>query len=86
MTELFTWTTAQYGLSVGLLLVAVLGLTRFVLKLLREQKAQYEKTITDLEVERDLYRDRWIKAIDMAEVADEAATRLAAPRRRAGGS
>lgn len=86
MSELFTQASAQWGLGVGLLVVAVVGLIRFVLKLLREQKAQYEKTITDLEAERDLYRDRWVKAIDTAEVADEAATRLAGRRRRAGGS
>lgn len=85
MEALFSQASAQWGLGVGLLLVAVVGLIRFVLKLLREQTVHYEKTITDLEVERDLYRDRWIKAIETAEVADEAATRLAGRRRRSGG-
>lgn len=86
MEALFTWTTAQFGLAVGLLIVAVVGLTRFVLRLLAQKDAQHEKALADLEAERDLYRDRWIKAVDRFEVADEAAQRLAAPRRRSGGS
>lgn len=84
--ELVSEAVRQFGLPVGLLLVAVIGLLRFVLQLLKNQEARYEQEIADLKTERDLYRDRWIKAIDTAEVADEAAKRLAAPRRRSGGS
>lgn len=86
METLFTWTSAQWGLGVGLLIVANVVLYRMLVAAQRDQIAQRDKRIEELEIQSDLYRDRWLKAIDRLEVADEAATRLAAPRRRSGGS
>lgn len=86
MVELFSWTTAQYGLAVGLLLVGVIFLWKLASSKDKALIARYDKENAELRVERDLYRDRWIKTIETAEVADEAAARLAGRRRRAGGS
>lgn len=85
METLFTWTTAQFGLAVGLLIVAVVILGRIVAVQNREAKAQYERSITELETERDLYRDKWIEAVGAAEIGEQASKRLVAGRRRPGG-
>lgn len=82
MSELFTWTTAQFGLAVGLLLVATVTLARIVVVQNREAKARYEKQILELESEVEFYRNKWIEAIDAAEVGEQATKRLAGGRRR----
>jgi hypothetical protein len=86
VTELFTWTTAQFGLAVGLLVVAVIILWRMLVASNRDALAQRDKRIAELEIERDLYRDRWVETIGAAEVGDELAKRAIRGRRRAGGS
>lgn len=85
MTELFTWTTAQWGLGVGLLIVANIVLFKIVVAQNRDALSQRDKRIAELEIEVDLYRDRWIGAIGAVEVGDELAKRTVR-KRRAGGS
>jgi NAD-dependent DNA ligase len=86
LADIFSWTSAQFGLAVGLLIVAVIALTRFVVVLIREIKSGYDKQIAELETERDLYRDKWIEALGAAEVGSEAAKRLVGGgRKRPGG-
>lgn len=76
----------QFGLPVGLLLVAVVTLFRIVVVQARESRAQLLKELEETKIERDLYRDRWVEAIGVAEVGEEATKRLASGgRRRPGG-
>lgn len=82
LETLFSESVRQFGLPVGLLLVAVVVLARVVYVQHRETKASYEKRIAELEIERNLYRDRWLNAVDTAEVGEEAAARLTRGRRR----
>lgn len=86
MLDLFTWTSAQFGLAVGLLIVAVVTLARVVVVQNRETKANLQKQIAELEIERDFYRDKWVETLGAAEVGHEAAKRLAGGRPRARGS
>ena len=86
MSDLFTWTTAQFGLAVGLLIVAVVTLARIVVVQAREAKARYEARERELEAEVTFYRNKWIEALDAAEVGEQATRRLAGGRRRPGGS
>lgn len=85
METLFTWTSAQFGLAVGLLIVANVVLFKIVVAQNRDALSQRDKRIAELEIEVDLYRDRWIEAIGAVEVGDELAKR-AVRKRRAGGS
>lgn len=86
MTELFSWTSAQFGLAVGLLVVAVVFLAKLLSIKDRALITRYEKENTEIKVERDFYRDKWLEAIEAAEVGEQATKRLAGGRRRAGGS
>lgn len=87
MAEFFTEVVRQFGLPVGLLLVAVVILARIVVVQYRETRAAHAKQIEELEVERDFYRDKWIEAIGTAEVGTETAARLASGgRRKPGGT
>lgn len=85
MLDLLSWTSAQFGLAVGLLLVAVVTLFRIVVVQNREGRAQLLKEIEELKVERDLYRDKWVETLGAAEVGAEATRRLAGGRRTPGG-
>lgn len=89
MLDLFSETSRQFGLSVGLLVVAVVILARAVYVLNRDlhhrtdkELAEKQSRIEELEIEVDLYRERWIEAIGAAEVGKEATRRLAKSARR----
>lgn len=86
MEVLFWEAVRQYGLPVGLLLVAVLGLAKALSVKDKALTARYEKRETELTVERDFYRSKWIETLDAAEVGEQAAKRLAGGRRRTGAS
>lgn len=89
MSELFSETSRQFGLAVGLLVVAVVALARVAYVLYGDLKSRSEREIAELraendelKVERDLYRDRWIEAVSVAEVGKEATRRLVRGDRR----
>lgn len=83
--EFFAEAVRQYGLPVGLLLVAVVTLARVVVMQNREARAQLLAELEETKTERDYYRDRWVEAVGVAEVGAEATKRLAGGRRRPGG-
>lgn len=86
MADLFTWTTAQFGLAVGLLIIAVVIVSKALSMKDRALIERYEREIARLEIQSNFYRDRWIEAVDTAEVGEQAAKRLARGRRRTGES
>jgi hypothetical protein len=83
---LFSQTSAQFGLAVGLLVVAVVTLARIIVVQYRKLETRYEKREAELTIERDFYRDKWMETLDAAEVGQEATHRLVRSKRRAGGS
>lgn len=85
MEDLFAEAVRQFGLPVGLLLVAVVTLARIVVVKDREARAQILQELEEARVERDFYRDKWMETLGAAEVGHEAAKRLAGGRRRSGG-
>jgi hypothetical protein len=84
--ELFLAAAGQYGLPVGLLLVAVVILGRVVTVQYREKQASDAKRITELTAEVQFYRERWLEELEKSEVGTEGLHRLAGGRRRAGGT
>ena len=86
METLFSQTSAQFGLAVGLLIVAVIVMWRMLVAQSKDALATRDKRIEELEIERDLYRDRWVETLGAAEVGDELAKRALKGKRRMGGS
>jgi hypothetical protein len=85
VAELFGEAVRQFGLPVGLLLVAVVTLARIVVIQHRESRAQILKELAETKVERDFFRDKWLETLTSAEVGAEATKRaLARGRRRPG--
>lgn len=87
--QLFAESVRQFGLPVGLLLVAVVILARVAVVQNRESTARYERAlaqqqarITELEAETVVLRERLIEAISAAEVGERATKRLAGGSRR----
>lgn len=89
MSELFSETSRQFGLAVGLLVVAVVVLARFAYVAIRELKVRYEQEnaaqavrIKELEAETVILRERLIEAIGAAEVGERGLKRLTGGGRR----
>jgi hypothetical protein len=89
MSDLFSETSRQFGLAVGLLVVGIVTLSRVVYVLYRDQQMKADKAmaekdvrIKELEAETVVLRERLIEAIGAAEVGDRAAKRLAGGGRR----
>lgn len=89
LSDLFSETSRQFGLAIGLLVVAVVVLARFAYVAIRELKVRYEQEnarqsarIKELEAETVILRERLIEAIGAAEVGERGMKRLAGGGRR----
>ncbi len=85
LETLFSWTSAQYGLAVGLLIVGLVLVGRFAMRKDQEARALLLKENEEIKAERDYYRTLWIEAVGAAEVGAAATQRLARGRRPSGG-
>lgn len=86
MEGFFAEVARQFGLPVGLLLVAVITIWHYYQKKDQEGRAHLLKELEEVKIERNYYRDRWHEEVDKGEVWEEATKRIAGGgRRRPGG-
>jgi hypothetical protein len=82
MEALFSEAVKEFGLPIGLLIVAVVTLWRWGSTQNREREAAAERRLEEVMIERDLYRTKWLEALGAAEVGEEATKRLVRGKRR----